>query len=75
VEITDGRHKKFEGTVEICDKEYPVESIWVQKSKLGGILPFYTHHPLSSIHRLRIPSFIKKCEEKALLFDVNFSSI
>jgi len=36
VEITDGRHKKFKGTVEICDKEYPVESIWVQKSKLGG---------------------------------------
>jgi len=33
VEVTDGRHEVFEGSVEVMEKEYPVESIWLPKTK------------------------------------------
>ncbi|KAG0582582.1 hypothetical protein KC19_3G071000 [Ceratodon purpureus] len=33
VEVNDGQHKVFEGSVEVTEKEYPVESIWLPKTK------------------------------------------
>lgn len=33
VEVADGRHETFEGCVEVMEKEYPVESIWLSKTK------------------------------------------
>lgn len=33
VEVTDGRHEVFEASVEVTEKEYPVESIWLPKTK------------------------------------------
>lgn len=33
VEVADGRHESFEGRVEVIEKEYPVESIWLPKTK------------------------------------------
>lgn len=33
VEFTDGRHEVYEGSVEVMEKEYPVESIWLPKTK------------------------------------------
>ena len=33
VELADGRHEVFKGSVEVMEKEYPVESIWLSKTK------------------------------------------
>lgn len=33
VDVNDGRHKSFHGVIEVVEKEYPVESIWLSEAK------------------------------------------
>lgn len=33
VDVNDGRHKSFHGVIEVVDKEYPIESIWLSETK------------------------------------------
>lgn len=33
MEVAGGRHETFDGFVEVLNKEYPVESIWLPKTK------------------------------------------
>lgn len=59
VEVPDGRHESFEGLVEVTNKEYPVESIWLTKTKsqIRGIS--HTHYKCRA-HSLSLTS--SKCE-------------
>lgn len=33
MDVNDGRHKSFHGVIEVVEKEYPVESIWLSEAK------------------------------------------
>lgn len=44
VEVPDGRHESFEGLVEVTDKEYPIESIWLTKTKSKIRGESHTHY-------------------------------